>query len=223
LLGLVGSLDAPVRSQLIGRSINANCSLSALPICVVGSACLIIHSQFVHTSNMCESPIVPPQMSITTEFIQSVYLLHGSVCSHTEATHLVRSVICNLNCNLCICSSRQNAGTICNPVFHTAGPLRAHQTFDFKERHAIQFYLRILVVCSKCMWCRSVFSSKESAYHHMTRSLSSMVGCVEMGFAKSQATEPKCMSCRLQKRMSMRTASAYLCIYQNFKIIWPLT
>ena len=222
-MGLVWSLDAPVRIQPIGRSINASCSLSAPPIGVMSSACLINYSQFAHTSNMCESPSAPPQMSITIEFIQSVYLLHGSVCSHTEATHLVRSVICNLICNLCICSSRQNAGTICNAVFHTAGPLRAHQTFDFKEGHAIQFYLRILVVCSKCMWCRSVFSSKESAYHHMTRSLSSMVCCVEMGFAKSKATEPTCMSCRLQKRMSMSTASASLCIYQSFKIIWPLT
>ena len=77
----------------------------------MSSACLINHSQFVHTSNMCESPSAPPQMSITTEFIKSLYVLHGSLCSHTEATHLVRSVICNLICNLCICSSRRNYST----------------------------------------------------------------------------------------------------------------
>jgi hypothetical protein len=111
LLGLVWSLDAPVRIQSIGRSINANGSLSAAPIGVMSSACLIIYSQFMHTSNMCGTPSASPQMSIATECIKSVYVLHGGLCSQPEATHLVRSVICNLICNLCICSSRQNYRT----------------------------------------------------------------------------------------------------------------
>jgi hypothetical protein len=111
LLGFLWSLDAPARSQQIGRSINANCSLSAPPIGVMSSACLINHSQFVHTSNMCESLSSPPQRSIPTGFSKSVHLLHGSLSSHTEATYLVRSVICNLICNVCIGSSSQNYST----------------------------------------------------------------------------------------------------------------
>jgi hypothetical protein len=64
-------LDAPVRSQQIDNNINMNCSLSAPPIGVVSSACLIIHSQLAHTYNMCESQSAPPQMSRSSECVKS--------------------------------------------------------------------------------------------------------------------------------------------------------
>jgi hypothetical protein len=106
-----GSLDAPVRSQLIGNSIDMNCGLSVPAIGDVSSACLTIHSQLAHTYNMCESQSAPPQMSSTTEFFKSWYIWPASLCSRNEAIHIMGSVVCNLNCKLRICSSQQSYST----------------------------------------------------------------------------------------------------------------
>jgi hypothetical protein len=124
-------LDAPVRSQLIGNSIDMNCGLSVPPIGDVSSACLINHAQLVHTYNMCESQSAPPQMSSTTDFFTLWYLLPASLCPHNEAIHIMGSVICNLNCKLRICSSLQSYST---DIVHLR-LVHLQQSYNLQYRH----------------------------------------------------------------------------------------
>jgi hypothetical protein len=105
------SLDAPVRSQLIGNSIDMNWGLSVPAIGDVSSPCLIIHSQLAQNDYMCESQSAPPQMSSTTELFKSWYLLPASLCSHNEAIHIMGSVNCNMIRNLRICSCQKSYST----------------------------------------------------------------------------------------------------------------